>query len=257
MDQLTNVKHRTNVRGPQPLLIPQSIAMRAADLDQIRQLPLFADIAPAHFDDLVAGTFLQRFPPRMELIREGDLPDFLHVVVEGLVEVYGTLEDAETALGILGANATFVVAAVVRDEVYLTSARTLNSARILMIPAPTVRAVFDQDAAFARAVVGDLAGRYRRLVRDIKSNKLRTGLERLANYLLQLQAEQGGKTVVDLPIEKRTLASYLGMAPENLSRAFVNLAEHGVEVSGNRVSIINKSKLRRFARAHPLIDAVD
>jgi CRP/FNR family transcriptional regulator, transcriptional activator FtrB len=230
---------------------PQPVTMRTADLDQIRQLPLFADIAPAHFDDLVAGAFLQRFPPRMELIREGDLPDFLHIVVDGTVEVYGTIDAAETALAILGANATFVVAAVVRDEVYLTSARTLDTARILMIPAPAVRAVFDQDAAFARAVVGDLAGRYRQLVRDIKNNKLRTGLERLANYIVQLQAERGGKSTMELPIEKRTLASYLGMAPENLSRALVQLADHGVEVSGNRITVVNKTLLRRLARPNP------
>jgi CRP/FNR family transcriptional regulator, transcriptional activator FtrB len=248
------VRAHPSSRSPAVRPLPQSITMRTADLDHIRRLPLFADIAPVHFDDLVAGAFLQRFPPRMELIREGDLPDFLHIVVDGLVEVYGTLDDDETALGILGANATFVVAAVVRDEVYLTSARTLDAARILMIPAVAVRVVFDKDAAFARAVVGDLAGRYRQLVRDIKSTKLRTGLERLANYLLQLQVERGGKGPIDLPIEKRTLASYLGMAPENLSRAFVHLAEHGVEVAGQRITIKDKARLRRFARPHPLID---
>ena len=228
--------------------------MRSADLDHIRKLSLFADIEPAHFDELVTGAFLQRFPPRMELIREGDLPDFLHIVVEGKVEVYGTLDDSETALGILGAGATFVVAAVVRDEVYLTSARTLDTARILMIPAAAVRDVFGKDAAFARAVVGDLAGRYRQLIRDIKGNKLRTGLERLANYLLRLQAEKGGKGPMELPVEKRTLASYLGMAPENLSRALVQLADHGVEVSGQRITITDKPRLRRLARPHPLID---
>jgi CRP/FNR family transcriptional regulator, transcriptional activator FtrB len=248
--ELTIIKWSPRVRSLQP----SPVTMRSTDLDQIRQLPLFADIEPAHFKELVAGAFLQRFPPRMELIREGDLPDFLHIVVEGNVEVYGTLEDAETALAILGADATFIVAAVVRDEVYLTSARTLDTARILMIPAAAVRAVFDKDAAFARAVVGDLAGRYRQLVRDIKGNKLRSGLERLANYLLRLQVQRGGKGPIDLPVEKRTLASYLGMAPENLSRAFVSLAEHGVTVSGNKITITDKAALRRLARPQPLID---
>jgi CRP/FNR family transcriptional regulator, transcriptional activator FtrB len=234
-------------------MTPQSMTMRPADLDHIRRLPLFADIAPAHFDDLVAGAFLQRFPPRMELIREGDQPDFLHIVVEGQVEVYGTLETTETALAILGPSATFIVAAVVRDEVYLTSARTLDTARILMIPAPAVRSVFDKDAAFARAVVTDLAGRYRQLVRDIKGNKLRSGVERLANFLLQQQIARG-KGPFELTVEKRTLASYLGMAPENLSRAFAQLNQHGVEIAGQRVTITDKARLRRLARPHALID---
>jgi CRP/FNR family transcriptional regulator, transcriptional activator FtrB len=227
------------------------MTLRQADLDHIRKLPLFADIAPPHFDELVAGAFLQRFPSRTDLIGEGDLPDFLHIVVEGKVEVFGTLEESETTLAILGSGATFVVAAVVRDEVYLTSARTLDAARILMIPAAAVRGVFDKDAAFARAVVGDLAGRYRQLVRDIKNNKLRTGLERLANYLLHLQADRGGKGALELPIEKRTLASYLGMAPENLSRALVQLADHGVEVGGGKITIVDKALLRRLARPSP------
>jgi CRP/FNR family transcriptional regulator, transcriptional activator FtrB len=247
---LTIINWRTTVRDRQPALIP----MRSSDLDHIRTLPLFADIAPAHFDELVAGAFLQRFPARVELIREGDLPDFLHIVVEGKVEVYGTLEASETALAILGQNATFILAAVVRDEVYLTSVRTLADARILMIPAAAVRSVFDKDAAFARATVRELARRYRDLVRDIKGNKLRTGIERLANYLLRLQSEKGGKGPHELPIEKRTLASHLGMAPENLSRAFVQLTEYGVDVSGNKFTVTDKTRLRKLARPQPLID---
>ncbi len=193
----------------------------------------------------------------MELIREGDLPDFLHIVVDGAVELFGTLEDSETALAILKPSATFVLAAVIRDEVYLTSARTLQATRILMIPAAAVRDVFIKDAAFARATVSELAHRYRDLVRDIKGNKLRTGIERLANYLLRLQEERGAKGQFELPIEKRTLASYLGMAPENLSRALVQLGEHGVEVKASKITIIDKARLRRFARPQPLIDAPD
>ena len=110
------------------------------------------------------------------------------------------------------------VSSLIRDEVYLTSARTLAPTRILMIPAQAVCDVFDKDAAFARATVRELARRYRDVVRDLKNAKLRTGLERLANYVLRLAEERGRKGVVELGLEKRTLASYLGMAPENLSR---------------------------------------
>jgi CRP/FNR family transcriptional regulator, transcriptional activator FtrB len=44
------------------------------------------------------------------------------------------------------------------------------------------------------------------------------------------------------------------MAPENLSRALVQLADHGVEVNGQRITITDKAGLRRLARPHPLID---
>ncbi len=231
--------------------------MRTPDLDHIRALPLFADVSVDHFAELVTGAFLQRFPARTELIQEGDLPDFLHIVVEGQVEIYGSLESSETGLAILGPGAAFVVAAVIRDESYLTAARTLNAARVLMIPAAGVRAVFDKDAAFARVTVRELARRYRDLVRDIKNTKLRSGQVRLANYLLRRQSEMGGKRTFLLPIEKRTLASYLGMAPENLSRALVQLGDYGVTFEANAITIRERARLVRFAQPHPLIDTAD
>ena len=231
--------------------------MRDTDLKQIRKLPLFADIAAEHFDTLAAGAFLQAFPPRLELTRAGELPDFLHIVVEGTVEAYGQLGERETALAILRPYRTFILAAVVRDEVYLTSARTLEASRILMIPAAAVRSVFERDAAFARAVVRELASRYRDLVRDIKGNKLRTSQERLANYILQLAPKRGGQVSIELPTEKRTLASYLGMAPEHLSRAFQQLSAHGIAISGQTVTITDRNLLQALAGPDPLIDVPD
>jgi len=59
--------------------------VRASELELIRSLPLFAGMTDAHFELLVRAAFLQRFPPQVLLIKEGDLPDFLHVVVDGLV----------------------------------------------------------------------------------------------------------------------------------------------------------------------------
>ena len=231
--------------------------MRNADFELVRKLPLFATVDASHFKALLAGAFLQAFPARLELIAQGSLPDFLHVVVAGSVELYGTLDDQETALAILRPPSTFVLAAVVRDEVYLTSARTLQATKILMIPAGAVRVVFDQDAGFARAVVQELASRYRDLVRDLKGNKLRTSLERLANYILRLAPKHASPIVIELGLEKRTLASYLGMAPEHLSRALAQLGEHGVVVKGQRVTITDPARLRRLANPKPLIDDRD
>ena len=57
--------------------------MRRQDSDIIRALPLFRDMSDAQFEELVRGAFLQRFPAHVVLLKEGELPDFLHVVVDG------------------------------------------------------------------------------------------------------------------------------------------------------------------------------
>lgn len=228
--------------------------MRQEQHDLIRALPLFKDVGDAHFDELMGAAFLQRFPQGVTLIEEGEMPDFLHIVIDGAVELFARHDGHETTLDIVEPVSTFILAAAVRDEVYLKSARTLAPTQILMIPAPAVRRVFDQDAAFARAVVNELALRYRGVVRALKNEKLRTSAERLANWILQEDEHQGGRHEVALTFDKRTLASRLGMTPENLSRNLALLAKHGVRSSGPRFLVEDPAALRRFGKPNALID---
>ncbi len=149
---------------------------------------------------------------------------------------------------------TFILAATIKDAPYLMSARTLEKSRIALIPSQDVRAIFDADSNFARAIVTELAQCYRSVIKAKKDLKLRTSLERLANYLLRLQRHVGGGATFELDFEKRRLASVLGMTPENLSRAFKGLQPYGVTVTGSRITIGNQGDLERFAKPNPLID---
>lgn len=230
--------------------------MRQEQRDLVRALPLFKEVGDARFDELMGAALLQHLPQGVTLINEGDTPDFLHIVVDGAVELFARHDGHETTLDILGPVSTCILAAAVRDEVYLKSARTLAPTQLLMISAPALRRVFDHDAAFARAVVNELALRYRGVVRALKNEKLRTSVERLANWILQEDARQGHKHEVTLKIDKRTLASCLGMTPENLSRNLVHLAKYGVRNMGARFIINDPAALRSLGKPNGLIDDV-
>ena len=228
--------------------------MRPDEWSTIRALPLFHDMSEENFGALMNAAFLQRFPARVNLITEGDLPDFLHIVVEGPVELFARHDGHETTLDIIGPVTTFILAAVIRDAPYLKSARTLSPAQILMVPATTVRDVFDHDAAFARAIVNELAQRYRGIVKALKNEKLRTSAQRLANWILSADAQQGQRRKVALKFDKRIIASNLGMSPENLSRNLALLSDHGIRSSARDIIIEDPSALERFAKPNPLID---
>ena len=228
--------------------------MRQSDWTLVRSLPLFSEMSEANYKEILNAALLQRFPQHVTLINEGDLPDFLHIVVEGSVELFSAHNGRETAIDIIRPVTTFILAAVIRDEVYLKSARTLTPAQILMIPAQTVRDVFGRDAAFARAIVNELAARYRVVVRALKNEKLRGSAERLANWILQADVLQGNQRCIELAFDKRTLASRLGMTPENLSRNFALLTKYGVKSSRRDIVIEDTSALERFAKPNSLID---
>lgn len=228
--------------------------MRSEDLPAVRELDLFADMEPGHFDELMQVAYLQRFPPQVHLITEGDPADFLHVVVDGTVELFAASNNRETTMAIINPVATFILAAVLKDAVYLMSARTMTASRILMIPAENIRDIFERDAAFARSIVQELSVRYRDMVKLLKNQKLRTSVERLANYLLYEHRCQGGNGALTLPTDKRTLATLLGMTPENLSRAFGTLGPYGVSVDGARIALSKLNDLETLAKPNPLTD---
>ncbi|MBA5779464.1 helix-turn-helix domain-containing protein [Stappia sp. F7233] len=228
--------------------------MRTADLPQIRSLRLFESMSESNFEALMQAAYLQTFPAQLDLISEGDPADFLYVVVEGCVELYARSNGRESTMGMIRPIGTFILAAVLRDAVYLMSARTFQKSKILLIPSENVRDTFEKDEAFARAIVLELAGCYRGVVKEHKDMKLRTSVERLANRLLRYHRDQGGNGTVELPYDKRTISSMLGMTPENLSRAFNTLKPYGVEVDGSTIRFSDIEALERLAKPNPLID---
>ncbi len=201
---------------------------------------------------LVRGAYVQTFPPQVQLVVEGDRADFLHVLLSGTVELFATWNDRETTMSMLQTVSTFVLAASVLDRPYLMSARTLEKSQIALIPSEDVREVFDRDGAFARAIVVELAGCYRGAIKATKDLKLRSANERLANYLLRLHREMGPH--FDLPVEKRRVASVLGMTPESFSRSLNTLAKYGVTVEGAAVTLSDPADLAKLARPAYLID---
>lgn len=233
------------------------IAMPESDHPDIRGLDIFAEMDSENFAALMRGSYVQHFPPQIDLISEGDPCDFLHVVLTGSVDLFASWNGRETSMETVRPVSTFILAATIRDAPYLMSARTLERSRIALLPSQDVRAIFDRDQRFARAIVSELAQCYRRVIKSKKDLKLRNSRERLANYLLRQQGRANGATAFDLTTEKRRLASFLGMTPENLSRAFKGLQAHGLSIEGNRVTITGQDDLEAFARPSRFIDDHD
>ncbi len=228
--------------------------MPESDYPDVRSLHLFSEMADLNFSALMRGSYVQNFPPQIDLIIEGDPSDFLHVILSGSVELSSGWNGRETVMATVRPVSTFILAATIKDAPYLMSAKTLEKSRIALIPSQHVRDIFATDHDFARAIVTELAQCYRSVIKSQKDLKLRTSLERLANYLLRQHKGFDGTDEFELTLEKRKLASSLGMTPENLSRAFKGLLPYGVEVDGNRIRITDKDDLTKFAKPSPLID---
>lgn len=228
--------------------------MRPGERPEIANLPLFREMQASQRDRIFSGSFLQAFPPQLTLFELGQRPDFLHVLVDGLIELYAHSAGRDTTMRIVEPVTSFILAAVVTDQPYLMSARTIAPSRILLVPAALVREVVKDDCSLMQATMRELALAYRDMVRALTDVKLRQSAERLGNLILQQDRRQGGAGQVQLKAEKRLLASLLGMTPENLSRAFAVLGGHGVAVNGAAVTITDRAALEEFAQPDPVRD---
>jgi CRP/FNR family transcriptional activator FtrB len=128
------------------------------------------------------------------------------------------------------------------------TARTLEPTRVLLIPATELRQQLAEDPQLALTLLATLSKQYRDMVRNIKNLKLRSAVQRLGCYLVSEFGDAAAGTEVRLPVDKKLLASHLGMTPETLSRAFNALR------SGGSVTLIDPAALRALCQPDNLID---
>jgi CRP/FNR family transcriptional regulator, transcriptional activator FtrB len=228
--------------------------LRAHELAQLKSLPLFSEMKAESLQGLLDAALLQQFPTGVTLIHEGDQADFLHVLVDGLVELFTDQDGGEWGISLIHPVSTFILAAVVSDQPYLNSARTLAESRVLLIPAQRVRDIFDRDVALARIVARELALAYRLAVKKLKGYMARSSVERLANWILAEARKDAAQGNIVVPFDRGTLASHIGTTRENLSRNLAQLTEHGVRVRGREIVIDRKELLEAFARPQRFID---
>src|SRR6266566_2248979 len=223
----------------------RSAVVGPADFKSIR---LFADVPEAHLQELARIAWQEKLPPRTVVIEQDAPCEALYTLIDGTVEVLSGLDDQETVIEVVGPGSVLLLACVVTAIPYIASVRTLSPARILAVPAAAVRKLFDGDKAFARSVAAELSRSSCRMLLDLQSLKVRTSIERLADWLIDAAgAQANGNGEFRLLFGKRTLASRLGMTPECLSRSLRTLSGHGIRVHGREVILADRAALAAFA----------
>jgi CRP/FNR family transcriptional activator FtrB len=218
-------------------------------VDLIGAVPLFERLDTELRARLDAFTTVTTVAPDAVLSRQGDMPQTLHVLLDGQVALSSTAADGTTALiEVLHPIDHFVLASVLSRLPYLMTARAVTSARLLAIDAAGLLDLVAHEAQLANTLLRSVSREFRTMVRQVRDLKLRTAAQRLGCYLLA-RVKDGQATRADfrLPFDKGLLAARLGCRQENLSRAFATLRAHGVETHGSRVILHDIPGLKALA----------
>ena len=219
------------------------------------ELPILRGLADGRRRQIMENTLLHTVPAGSVLFEQGDTPNFQIVVMSGSVQLFGrSTSGREVLVEVVSPPDLIIPAAVVTGAPYLMRARVPEPSTFLLIPARAFRDLVASDLALANSVIGSLATQFRRMVRQIKSLKLRSAVQRIGCYLLMLSERQGTPEKAVLPYEKNLIASELGITRESFSRVLASLEKHGIRIDGQTIWIDDAERLAKECVPDPLID---
>jgi CRP-like cAMP-binding protein len=216
-------------------------------------LPLLATFSAAQIATLNNLADLARLGPDEILFREGDRLAELNILLAGFVaETQG--RSGETAItDIIGPDRPIGFASAMLGAASPTGARTITSARLVILPAAELRSMIRAKPALALPFLDHALTGMREQTVELCTLKLRSSVQRLAAFLLGLVDDPAlSPARFVLPYEKRFLAAKIGCTQENLSRAFATLRRQGVETRQGVVVLRDEAGLRAFAGLPPL-----
>lgn len=231
------------------VLEPGRFAPTAEDRRRLRHLPVLGDATDGSTAQLIAATSVISVAKDHEILREGAKPSALLAVLSGRVALVSNSAHSQYAiLDILDPLDIIMPATVLEPMAYPLSAVAIESSRIASIPLATVRAVMERDPALVALLTQSIAESWRRKVGQLKDQRLLSAPQRFAAYLMRLAGTRHGRTSFDIGEDRKTLASLLGMTPENLSRTIGQLREIGVVLNGRHVEIADVETVVAFSQ---------
>jgi hypothetical protein len=140
----------------------------------IRQVPIFADLAPDDLEELALIVEERRVEPGRDLFREGDPGDAVYLIVKGGVQVImgGMDGKPERVLNELGAGACIGEMAVLDASPRSATVRATDRTRTLRVPGEGFKRVMSERPEMSQAIVAELVKRMRGMMAGAPAPKL-------------------------------------------------------------------------------------
>jgi CRP-like cAMP-binding protein len=210
-----------------------------------------SDADRALLERISADTHL--FGPRVDLVREGDKPDGVFLVMEGMVCRHKhRANGARQIMAYLvpGDLSDLDVALLKKMDHTIT---TLSACRVVRVAPETIADILQHHPAVARALrMGTLVDEA--TLREWLVNAgCRSAIERIAHLLCELLVRLkvvglATDNSYALPLTQLDLADTTGMSNVHVNRSLQELRRQGlIELKGGRLTILNPTRLRALA----------
>jgi CRP-like cAMP-binding protein len=219
--------------------------------DALRAHYLLAAIDDAQWRALSPCLHRRHLNAGQTLFSQGDHADFFYIVVSGTVKLFRvSVQGAEKIMRLVRGGQSFAESILFSDPPrYPVHAQAAEDSELVAIEGEAYLRILRESFETCRAVMAQMTQRIQAHWNEIEALSLHGAVPRVARYLLEQLALQGGPHL-RLPAAKSQIAAQLGLAPETLSRGLRTLSEGGaISVRGALVQIRSEDALRKATQA--------
>ena len=170
-------------------------------------------------------------------------------MVSGQVKLFAiSPAGQEKVIELVAPGHSFAEALMFTGKPYILNAESLASTLLLTVSKQSMLDEIERDPRFSLRMLAGISRRLHGLVRDIESDALHSGIQRVIGYLLRERQTSNSTAqetfTVSLPVSKATLASRLSLTPEYFSKVLHELeAQKLIEIDKRDIRIIDVTRL--------------
>lgn len=219
--------------------------------DALRAHYLLAGITDAQWRALAPHLHRRSLATGQALFSQGDRAEAFFIVRSGAMKLFRVSpQGTEKIMRLVRGGQSFAESVLFSDPPrYPVHAQAAEDSELLAIDRDAYLRLLRESFDTCRAVMAQMAQRIYAHWNEIEALSLHGAVPRVARYLLEQLAAQGGPAL-RLPLPKVQIAAQLGLAPETLSRGLRTLSESGaISVRGALVQVRNEATLRKTTQA--------
>jgi CRP/FNR family cyclic AMP-dependent transcriptional regulator len=222
------------------------------DLEYLRNIPVFEDLAPADLALISQVTIERRFRKNGTIFMEGDPGEGFHYIRSGKVKVVKMAADGrEHIINILGPGEVFAEVLLFNDAPYPATAVAVEDSAIGIIRNSDLEAVLIGHPRIAVHVIKVMSKKLLFAQMKIKSLAFSDSNAKIAQALENLARRHGKKTgrglEIAIDITRQDVANLTGTTRETVSRVFTIMKKDKVlDDDERRIIVLDIDGLRQY-----------
>jgi CRP-like cAMP-binding protein/CheY-like chemotaxis protein len=199
------------------------------------------------FEKLIENRPVRFYKKKDVLFLEGQTPNDLFYIVGGSVKTFKLNYDGkELITGIHRAGDFLGYVSLLEDKPYIDSAEAMEDIRILIVPKFDFLTMVYSSNDFAKKFIRLLSNNIEEMESRLLQIAYLSVRQRVANALLKINEQLDPDSKAIINTTRKDIANIVGTATESLNRTLADFKDEGlIEISGDGLKIINKSKLER------------